>query len=152
MGEPMKKPSKPAGLQTAQNHCLCHLPQINKQIAPFLRTLRVTSNHKKKSLKLKSQETSGKDSGGVFYCINLSLWLMMLMVLMMLTVTMMMVMIVMRVTVVVEDFLWSPGTTTACSLIGRLEGRVDWWTIDKLAWLATSKKSFEFILHFLPKL
>ena len=36
MGEPMKKPSKPAGLQTAQNHCLCHLPQINKQIAPFL--------------------------------------------------------------------------------------------------------------------
>ena len=81
--------------------------------------------------------------------------MMVIMMMMMMTIMMMimmMVMIVMRVTVVVEDFLWSPGTTTACSLIGRLEGRVDWWTIDKLAWLATSKKSFEFILHFLPKL
>ena len=72
---------------------------------------------------------------------------MMVMIMMMMV---MMVMIVMRVTVEVEDFLWSPGTTTARSLIGRLEGRVDWWTIDKLAWLATSKKSFEFILHLPP--
>ena len=77
---------------------------------------------------------------------------MIIMMAMMVVIMMMMVMIEMRVTVVVEDFLWSPGTTTARSLIGRLEGRVDWSTIDKLAWLATSKKSFEFILHFPPTL
>ena len=68
----MKKPSKSLALQTAQNHCLCpplpqiiyiyKLPQINKQIAPFLNIAAALHPTRRRVFEVKIDDDDDKEN------------------------------------------------------------------------------------------